>query len=248
MSDEVAHGFRRVMLKLGGEMFGGGEVGVDPDVVQTVARQIAEVVRDRRPGRRRDRWRQLLPRRRAPAARHGPRPRRLHGHARHRHELPGAAGLPGEEHGIDTRVQTAITMGQVAEPYIPRRAMRHLEKGRVVIFGGGVGHAVLLHRHHRRPACAGDRLRGRPDGQGRRRCLHRRPEDRPGRQDVRRHHPPRGARAGPQRSPTPRRSASAWTTTCRSSCSTCSPRGTSRARCVVRRSAHWSAPPVDAAF
>jgi uridylate kinase len=43
------------------------------------------------------------------------------------------------EHGIDTRVQTAITMGQVAEPYIPRRAIRHLEKGRVVIFGAGVG-------------------------------------------------------------------------------------------------------------
>jgi uridylate kinase len=43
------------------------------------------------------------------------------------------------EHGVDTRVQTAITMGQVAEPYIPRRAIRHLEKGRVVIFGSGVG-------------------------------------------------------------------------------------------------------------
>jgi uridylate kinase len=43
------------------------------------------------------------------------------------------------EHHIDTRVQTAITMGQVAEPYIPRRAIRHLEKGRVVIFGAGVG-------------------------------------------------------------------------------------------------------------
>jgi uridylate kinase len=36
-------------------------------------------------------------------------------------------------------VQTAITMGQVAEPYIPRRAERHLEKGRVVIFGAGAG-------------------------------------------------------------------------------------------------------------
>ncbi len=44
-----------------------------------------------------------------------------------------------EKEGIDTRVQTAITMGQVAEPYIPRRAMRHLEKGRVVIFGAGAG-------------------------------------------------------------------------------------------------------------
>ena len=44
-----------------------------------------------------------------------------------------------EKLGVDTRVQTAITMGQVAEPYIPRRAIRHLEKGRVVIFGAGLG-------------------------------------------------------------------------------------------------------------
>jgi uridylate kinase len=44
-----------------------------------------------------------------------------------------------EKLGVDTRVQTAITMGQVAEPYIPRRAIRHLEKGRVVIFGAGIG-------------------------------------------------------------------------------------------------------------
>jgi uridylate kinase len=44
-----------------------------------------------------------------------------------------------EKAGVETRVQTAITMGQVAEPYIPRRAIRHLEKGRVVIFGAGLG-------------------------------------------------------------------------------------------------------------
>ncbi len=44
-----------------------------------------------------------------------------------------------EKIGVDTRVQTAITMAQVAEPFIRRRAMRHLEKGRVVIFGGGTG-------------------------------------------------------------------------------------------------------------
>jgi len=44
-----------------------------------------------------------------------------------------------EKEGIDSRVQTAITMGQVAEPYIPLRAVRHLEKGRVVIFGAGMG-------------------------------------------------------------------------------------------------------------
>lgn len=44
-----------------------------------------------------------------------------------------------ERSGIDTRVQTAISMQEVAEPYIRRRALRHLEKGRVVIFGGGTG-------------------------------------------------------------------------------------------------------------
>jgi len=44
-----------------------------------------------------------------------------------------------EQKGVETRVQTAITMGQIAEPYIPRRAIRHLEKGRVVIFGAGAG-------------------------------------------------------------------------------------------------------------
>ena len=44
-----------------------------------------------------------------------------------------------EKQDVDTRVQTAITMGQVAEPYVPRRAIRHLEKGRVVIFGAGLG-------------------------------------------------------------------------------------------------------------
>jgi uridylate kinase len=44
-----------------------------------------------------------------------------------------------EQAGVKTRVQTAITMGQVAEPYIPLRAIRHMEKGRVVIFGAGAG-------------------------------------------------------------------------------------------------------------
>ena len=44
-----------------------------------------------------------------------------------------------EHHGVETRVQTAIEMSEVAEPFIRRRAVRHLEKGRVVIFGGGTG-------------------------------------------------------------------------------------------------------------
>ena len=84
-----------------------------------------------------------------------------------------------EKQGVETRVQTAITMGQVAEPYIPRRAIRHLEKGRVVIFGAGARHAVLLHRHLRRPAGPGDRRQVAAHGQERRRRgLRRRPRRR----------------------------------------------------------------------
>jgi uridylate kinase len=44
-----------------------------------------------------------------------------------------------EKHNVETRVQTAIEMSKVAEPFIVRRAVRHLEKGRVVIFGAGTG-------------------------------------------------------------------------------------------------------------
>ena len=51
-----------------------------------------------------------------------------------------------ERAGITTRVMTAIEMRAMAEPYIRARAVRHLEKGRVVIFGCGL---VLLHRHRR---------------------------------------------------------------------------------------------------
>ncbi len=132
-------GYRRVLLKLGGEMFGGGGVGVDPDVVETVARQIAEVVASGVQvavvigGGNFFRGSELQHR----------------GMERSRADYMGMLGTVmnclalqdflEREHGIDTRVQTAITMGQVAEPYIPRRAQRHLDKGRVVIFGAGVG-------------------------------------------------------------------------------------------------------------
>jgi uridylate kinase len=131
-------GFRRVLLKLGGEMFGGGEIGVDPDVVYTVARQIADVVRSGVQtsvvigGGNFFRGAELSER----------------GMDRDRADYMAMLGTVMnclalqdflEKEGIDTRVQTAITMGQVAEPYIPRRAERHLEKGRVVIFGCGVG-------------------------------------------------------------------------------------------------------------
>ncbi|MCA1008776.1 UMP kinase [Rhodococcus hoagii] len=131
-------GFRRVLLKLGGEMFGGGEVGLDPDVVTTVAEQIAEVVRSGVQvavvigGGNFFRGAELQQR----------------GLDRARSDYMGMLGTVMnclalqdflEKQGIDTRVQTAITMGQVAEPYLPLRARRHLEKGRVVIFGAGMG-------------------------------------------------------------------------------------------------------------
>jgi uridylate kinase len=131
-------GFKRVLLKLGGEMFGGGEVGLDPDVVQNVARQIAQVVATGAQvavvigGGNFFRGAELQQR----------------GMDRARSDYMGMLGTVMnclalqdflEKEGIDTRVQTAITMGQVAEPYLPLRARRHLEKGRVVIFGAGMG-------------------------------------------------------------------------------------------------------------
>ncbi|WP_027499312.1 UMP kinase [Rhodococcus sp. UNC363MFTsu5.1] len=131
-------GFKRVLLKLGGEMFGGGEVGLDPDVVQTVAEQIAEVVNTGVQvavvigGGNFFRGAELQQR----------------GMDRSRSDYMGMLGTVMnclalqdflEKQGVATRVQTAITMGQVAEPYLPLRARRHLEKGRVVIFGAGMG-------------------------------------------------------------------------------------------------------------
>jgi uridylate kinase len=132
-------GFRRVLLKLSGEAFAGdGVLGVDPDVVQTVASQIADVVRSGVQvavvigGGNYFRGAQLSER----------------GMDRSRADYMGMLGTVMnclalqdflEKQGVETRVQTAITMGQVAEPYVPRRAIRHLEKGRVVIFGAGLG-------------------------------------------------------------------------------------------------------------
>jgi uridylate kinase len=132
-------GYKRVLLKLSGEVFGGEKgIGVDPDVVHDVANQIADVVRSGVQigivvgGGNYFRGAELQQR----------------GMDRARADYMGMLGTVMnclalqdflEKEGIDTRVQTAITMGQVAEPYIPRRAIRHLEKGRVVIFGAGAG-------------------------------------------------------------------------------------------------------------
>ena len=129
---------RRVLLKLSGEAFGGGQVGVDPAVVQSIARQIAPPVSEGVQvaivvgGGNFFRGAELQQR----------------GMDRTRADYMGMLGTVMnclalqdflEKEGIETRVQTAIQMTQVAEPYIPRRAIRHLEKGRVVIFGAGAG-------------------------------------------------------------------------------------------------------------
>ena len=132
-------GWKRVLLKLSGEAFaGGGGLGVDPDVVAAISRQIAEVVRGGAQvavvigGGNYFRGAQLSER----------------GMVRARADYMGMLGTVMnclalqdflEKEKVPTRVQTAITMGQVAEPYIPLRAIRHLEKGRVVVFGAGLG-------------------------------------------------------------------------------------------------------------
>ncbi|NUR99204.1 MAG: UMP kinase [Kribbellaceae bacterium] len=130
--------YHRVLLKLSGEVFGGGKLGVDPDVVNSIAKQIADVARAGVQvavvvgGGNFFRGAELQQR----------------GMERNRADYMGMLGTVMnclalqdflEKLGIETRVQTAITMGQVAEPYIPRKAERHLEKGRVVIFGAGSG-------------------------------------------------------------------------------------------------------------
>jgi uridylate kinase len=136
---EARPSWRRVVLKLSGEAFAGGEpLGISPDVVIHIAREIAAATREGFQiaavvgGGNMFRGAALSER----------------GIDRSRADYMGMLGTVInclalqdvlEKIGVETRVQTAITMGQVAEPYIPRRAIRHLEKGRVVIFGAGLG-------------------------------------------------------------------------------------------------------------
>jgi len=131
--------YKRVLLKLSGEVFGGEKgIGVDINVMRDVAKQIKDVVKSGVQiavvvgGGNYFRGAEL----------------QQVGMDRARADYMGMLGTVMnclalqdflEKEGVDTRVQTAITMGQVAEPYIPRRAIRHLEKGRVVIFGAGAG-------------------------------------------------------------------------------------------------------------
>ncbi|HEY1916518.1 MAG TPA: UMP kinase [Streptosporangiaceae bacterium] len=131
--------WRRVVLKLSGQAFSGDEpLGISPDVVSHIAKQIVVAVEQGIQvavvvgGGNMFRGAALSER----------------GIDRSRADYMGMLSTVInclalqdvlEKMGTDTRVQTAITMGQVAEPYIPRRAIRHLEKGRVVIFGAGLG-------------------------------------------------------------------------------------------------------------
>jgi len=128
---------RRVLLKLSGEAFGGGSLGVNPDVVSSLAKEIAAASHNVEiaivvGGGNFFRGAELSQR----------------GMDRGRADYMGMLGTVMnalalqdflEQAGAATRVQSAISMTQVAEPYIPRRAERHLEKGRVVIFGAGAG-------------------------------------------------------------------------------------------------------------
>jgi uridylate kinase len=133
----MASAKRRVLLKLSGEAFGGGQLGVNPDVVAQIAREIAEAS-DRVEvaivvgGGNFFRGAELSQR----------------GMDRRRADYMGMLGTVMnalalqdflEQAGAQVRVQSAISMTQVAEPYIPLRAVRHLQKGRVVVFGAGAG-------------------------------------------------------------------------------------------------------------
>ena len=128
---------RRVLLKLSGEAFGAGRLGVDPDVISSLAAKIAQASVDVQVavvvgGGNFFRGAELSQR----------------GMDRARADYMGMLGTVMnalalqdflQQQGVQTRVQSAIQMTQVAEPYIPLKAIRHLEKGRVVIFGAGAG-------------------------------------------------------------------------------------------------------------
>ena len=131
--------FKRVLLKLSGEALGGGQsYGIDPEVVDRLAREMVEV--------------RALGVELALVIGGGNIFRGLQGAAKGMDRATGdymgmmATVLNSlalqdalERYGASTRVMTAITMQQVAEPYIRRRAMRHLEKGRITIFAAGTG-------------------------------------------------------------------------------------------------------------
>jgi len=137
--DAAAQPFRRVLLKLSGEsLMGDRDYGVDPKTVSAIAREVVEV---RRGGTELaivvgggNFYRGMA------AAAEG-MDRATADYAGMLATLLNALALQDalEKLGAQTRVQSAIAVSEVAEPYIRRRAMRHLEKDRVVIFAAGTG-------------------------------------------------------------------------------------------------------------
>jgi uridylate kinase len=131
--------FRRILLKLSGEALGGvGGSGIDPECVHDMAAQVAEV--------------QRLGVEVVVVVGGGNIFRGLQGSEKGIERATGdymgmlatvinALALQDalEKQGVQTRVQSAINMTQIAEPFIRRRAVRHLQKGRVVIFAAGTG-------------------------------------------------------------------------------------------------------------
>lgn len=131
--------YKRILIKLSGEALAGEKsVGIDLTTVQTIAKEIAEVhssgVEIALVIGGGNLWRG------EPAA--------AAGMDRVQADYTGMLGTVMnalvmadslQQYGVDTRVQTAIPMQNVAEPYIRGRALRHLEKGRIVIFGAGIG-------------------------------------------------------------------------------------------------------------
>jgi uridylate kinase len=145
-SDPLAPKYRRVLLKLSGEAFGygGGKLGINLDETQVIARQLKRV---------RDRGVQL-----AVVIGGGNLLRGAQFTAGGETIKPATAHYMGmlgtvmnglalqdtlESMGVETRLQAAIRMETVAEPYIRRRAIRHLEKGRIVILAGGTGNPFV---------------------------------------------------------------------------------------------------------
>ncbi len=130
---------KRVVLKLSGEALSGEQgYGIDTEILDTISRQIEEIVEL---GAQvsivvggGNIWR-------GAQASNAGMDRASADYMGMLATVMNALALQDmlEKYDVDTRVQTAIEMQQVAEPYIRRRAIRHLEKGRVVIFAGGTG-------------------------------------------------------------------------------------------------------------
>jgi uridylate kinase len=131
--------YRRVLLKLSGEaLMGNLGYGIDPAVVQEIAQEVAEVIHNGVQIAIVVGGGNIF---RGVKAASAGMDRATADYIGMIATVMNAMTLQDglEQIGVPTRVQTAIAMQEVAEPYIRRRAIRHLEKGRVVIFGAGSG-------------------------------------------------------------------------------------------------------------